>query len=1024
MLRLVFVFCDFQLLVNADWAPVKMAKSTVKKTKTAEKPTTAKRGRKKKTDEPGSLDDLSARDEEVPNKKTRTTRTKKTLDFKENQDDTFNSTVRSTRSNDTTKRSSRSNDTRSNDTMASTQSHDTTVRSTRSSDTTVRSTRSSDSTFRTRASTSSFDDKPADKTLTNEGTAVKKPKRVVIKEEAATTKAAAVRSTRDRAKKTKPKEQEADDDRYAKIVDEDENESPPPSKKTKRNAKKSKKDSSESKENEDRAINSTVNTTRSSTSSAASTSAGHIAAAATDSSGQPNPPDDQDEDTGESSESAGYDVKIMRKIFFAAKYVHKQQKCVQSLYKLIKEMKFEVFYEEFCRNVKCVLQYEHENAEVRFILDMIATFMISVKNENLLKNKMNEETFDEIGMELFGKDTFAVATISKTYKNLLDYTLSDALIPYLNSTKVNTRLNTLYLVRNILKHVVDIEFNIYERLKAILIDRTSDKNANARLSAIYTIFRFQSMDDPEDKVINAVRFHLKHDPTHSVRLACLKVICPTDEVIPDLVLKTRDIKSKIREMAFQKIAKKIDLQQLTDKQRLTLLNNGFKDRDPKVKQAVREFLVPAWMKCYDDDLIELLNGLDVIVNVDVISKFLEIAFQYSFSIKIEKQTKLHLLIDKFYDDYLDEQSLLNKRQLSPENCLFWRCLGAFLKKNEDEVLKCQPDLEKRMNLRKEINSLLEAIDDLEVDASETTASSSAGDEAAGDVAAGEDRPMSAESEHTAANDDERPVNRDDLEELHRANPVDLIMPSLSNFVAYFQSFCIDVNANQYEQDDLIELEFIFKELCLFLDNYDIADDSQKQLIVNLAEQIILMDELGDKFHEYIEHLMRFLSRSVVRTNEELISYTVDITNKVEASLEIEDSEEELPMVDPKEIRKLELDFARESITYNEMKINLEHAVVKQEYNIAHDLKIQVDKIKAKMDLLKREIDGMKNISILQRPKPETEIDIKDHPSVHAKLLQIFGSCLRYGQFRNLTAIMDTRITKYVSVLPVHLNQIY
>ena len=790
-----------------------------------------------------------------------------------------------------------------------------------------------------------------------------------------------VRSARGRPKKAKT-EEKADDGRYAKIVDEEDE--PRPSKK--KNAKRSKTESSESKENEDRVINSTANTTISSTSSAASNGQ-----RATDT---PTALDDQDEETGDSGESAGYDVKIMRKILYAAQFVHKQQKCVQSLYKLIKEIKFEVFYEEFCRNVKCILQYESENEKVVNVLDMIATFMISVKNENLLKNKMSEETFDEIGLELFGKDTFAIATISKTYKNLLDYILSDALIPFLNSLSVNTRLNTLYLVRKILQHVVDIEFHIYERLKSVLIDRTSDKNANARLSAVYTIHRFQNVDDPDDKVINAVRFHLKYDPTPSVRFACLKVICATKEVIPDLILKTRDLKSKIREMAFQKIAKKVDLRQLSVKQRLTLLNNGFKDRDPKVKQAVREFLVPAWIKCYEDDLIELLNDLEVILNVGVISKFLEAAFQYSFSIKLERRTKLHLLIDRFYDDYLDQQSLLNKRQLSPENCLFWRCLGAFMKKNEDELLKCQPDLEKQMNLRNEINSLLEAIDDLEVD---------------------QNKKASEPASSGTPSDDERPMSQEEAE-LNRANPVDLIMPSLSNFVAFFQNFCLDVNSNQYEQDDLIELEFIFRELCLFLDNYDIADDSQKQLTINLAEQIILMEELGNKFDEYIEHLMRFLSKSVVRTNEELISYTVDITNKVEASLENEDPEEELPMVDPKMIRNLELDFARESLAYNELKINLDHAVVRQEYDIAHDIKVQVDKIKGKMDSLKKEINRMQNISIRQRPEPEIEIEIKDHPTVHVKLLQIFGSCLRYGQFRNLTAMMDTRITKYVSPL--------
>lgn len=127
-------------------------------------------------------------------------------------------------------------------------------------------------------------------------------------------------------------------------------------------------------------------------------------------------------------------------------------------------------------------------------------------------------------------------------------------------------------------------------------------------------------------VISALKFHLKHDNAPTVRIACLNVIYSTKEVIPDLILKTRDVNSKIREIAFKKLAKKINFKELTINNRLTLLNNGFKDRNEKVNLAVKNSLVPAWLKCYDDDLIELLSDLNVIDNVDVVSKFLEFIF--------------------------------------------------------------------------------------------------------------------------------------------------------------------------------------------------------------------------------------------------------------------------------------------------------------------------------------------------------------------------------------------------------------
>lgn len=45
--------------------------------------------------------------------------------------------------------------------------------------------------------------------------------------------------------------------------------------------------------------------------------------------------------------------------------------------------------------------------------------------------------------------------------------------------------------------------------------------------------------------------------------------------------------------------------------------------------------------------------------------------------------------------------------------------------------------------------------------------------------------------------------------------------------------------------------------------------------------------------------------------------------------------------------------------------------------------------------LKEEINLTWDINIQQK----LEIDIKNHPSVHAKLLRILGSCLRYGFWR-------------------------
>lgn len=160
--------------------------------------------------------------------------------------------------------------------------------------------------------------------------------------------------------------------------------------------------------------------------------------------------------------------------------------------------------------------------------------------------------------------------------------------------------------------------------------------------------------------------------------------------------------------------------------------------------------------------------------------------------------------------------------------------------------------------------------------------------------------------------------------------------------------------------------------------------------------------------------MKYLSKFVIKTNEELVEYTVDITNKVEATLENEPEEEEFPIVDPKEVRKLELSYARKTICLNDAKDKLDEALVTKKYDAAHTFKQEIEKYEIEINDIKYEINRMKNISIRQKSEIEFEYDVKDYPSIHVKLLQIFGSCLRFGTFKNLTSMMDTRITNYVS----------
>ena len=513
---------------------------------------------------------------------------------------------------------------------------------------------------------------------------------------------------------------------------------------------------------------------------------------------------------GRSPENPSSNVVLMRKVFEQAQYTQQSDACIRALHHLVAEFEFHVFYEEFCRNLKRILQFEHANPKVRNILATISAFLLSAKkkysSENLKRrlslnksagqSKRSRSAFDlsaedcendenrdvsnkpgaresrsesrpehnvstdEIilmmneatsakrmnrqiqtsskaskpgqprGMPNASSADLSCSTEPETtedeqlhklyrlFRNLLDFVISDVLLPFFSSVNVNTRLNAAFSLLKLVNTIEDLDVSLFGRLRASLLERLIDKSPKVRSMAAVLLYRFQDHQLPNDAVQDGLIFHLKYDTSPPVRLACLNVLLLNKDTLPALLSKTRDPNDSVREKAFGKLAKKIDFKaHLNAEQRLFLIRTGLNDRCQSVQVAFRKLVIPAWIRSYADNLVELLMGLELIdeseawlsnqTNCELIERFLAGHFESTLSVSQCGLSKLHLILVDFCKHHLDDELLIKHELFNAETFFLWRALIKFLKSKEDALDRAIDMAAKRIQLKEQFVQLLE-----------------------------------------------------------------------------------------------------------------------------------------------------------------------------------------------------------------------------------------------------------------------------------------------------------------------------
>uniref|UniRef100_A0AAR2JLH0 Nuclear condensin complex subunit 3 C-terminal domain-containing protein n=1 Tax=Pygocentrus nattereri TaxID=42514 RepID=A0AAR2JLH0_PYGNA len=311
------------------------------------------------------------------------------------------------------------------------------------------------------------------------------------------------------------------------------------------------------------------------------------------------------------------------------------------------------FHEEFLRCLKyAMIVYTREPA-VENVIDFVVKFAVSF--ETPMNEEEEEESEEDDGSFLNFLLNFLLES----------HTANSHAVRFRVCQLINKLLGSL-------SENAQVDDEICERIHEAMLIRVTDKYPNVRIQAALAMARLQDPNDPECPTIKAYMLLLENDSNAEVRRAVLSCIAPAAFTLPKIYKRTRDVKEKVRKLSYQVLAEKVHIRALTIAQRVSLLQHGL--NDSSVKEVVKVFLLPAWLRLLQNDILQLLHRLDV----ENCAETAVLALHALFS----TATTLDDLLQN--GAKLDERKLIPVDALTCENVLYWRAACEFVKAKGDE----------------------------------------------------------------------------------------------------------------------------------------------------------------------------------------------------------------------------------------------------------------------------------------------------------------------------------------------------
>ena len=782
-------------------------------------------------------------------------------------------------------------------------------------------------------------------------------------------------------------------------------------------------------------------------------------------------------------------LKMTCKIFTEAQSAHNVNSCIERMLKFFREVDYELVYYALRECTLYALMNTPEDApHKKYVFGFLTRLLvrrcqIELEEDGGTEVPEEEEESDsdqEVSEESDHDDLLADEPSSGRSKGkkavkkpkakkkekkpvlrltIVDRIIQEVFIQALEADSVTTRVNCCCMSANILEEINDIMGSIYDQLRKALIDCLANKSAVVRAEAVRSLLRFQEITTVNDVVTAAFKFHLNSDPDPKVRQAILCVIEPSKTTLDTIITKTRDVKDFVRKAAYMKICDRVHVKTLTFEQRLSILREGLHDRSPAVRTTVQKKLIVQWLRCCNDDVIELLEIMDIESDIPTIEAMLTIMFKMYMNQKNGDKSKFHAFVENFKNTFLDARKLLLKKPLTVENTYLWFTLAKFCKENNINQLisKDASDLaqvsnEVDTNFEKEIDELFANI--------QLSALVPAGESQNMDASVKDTEEEDADTTLTGPTPPKKSKTTIDTE----VDLLDVILPQAPHLCYFLKRFAQTVEKTEFDDLQLSDYEFVYDHLVKILGLVEIRDSCQKSILVNTVKEIFNLENLPSKLTNVCPPLMSLLAKNVFHTSDELLKFTQDIIqdiyNKIfeddeesEQSMSVDDdndafvAERQEKKKEPKtprkeytksEVRQIEIKYAEITIKLEEVNDELDLNVKNQNYLAAEELKSKKHLLEKERDALKRErliargevVDsededdeeaevqrrGQRRSSTTEGHSQSNiadkqEVKLDQHPKELMKCLLIFTACLEAGSFTELNTVIQTNLEK-------------
>ncbi|XP_054156320.1 condensin complex subunit 3-like [Oppia nitens] len=709
----------------------------------------------------------------------------------------------------------------------------------------------------------------------------------------------------------------------------------------------------------------------------------------------------------------------MRAIFDDSQRLDKHTECLVRLSCLQRQYtknkrSIKEFYRELIRDVKYSLwvpdsRSPYTQNTIAFIVKYLLTFPATIEIDPTVNGRAGRGDDGNGGYLTLNGDN------DELRHELINAILEDVVIPYTNSTKVECRLNSCFLIRLLSDELDDISEDMFEKIRKALLDRTVDKVTSVRAAAIMALHRFQDSSNDNDLVILAIHFHLDYDPDPEVRHNCLKSMAALQQSLTHFVGATRDVKDFIRKTAYNQIASKLQMKCFTIEQRLTILKNGLKDRSPAVRKVVESVLIPSWVKSCDNNLVQLLIALDIQTDIELIEKMLIIYFKHLLSEKLgdddnKPKTSFHQLVEEFCAQNLTKERLFSV-SLNVENIFLWRFLCEFCQSNKIATKDIKTNVSSPPSSPPP-QPMTESNDPID-----TTGNNTVSDDQFNVV-----QQFSATND-IDYNDNECQNLSPDESNVQNVDLFDLLVPEVPLFYSYLEKFMTNVIEQDLSMEDALDFEFIFNQFMKVSLLLDIGDEAQRKMLIKSLRVILMNDAIGYKFLNYVAPVMKCLARKGFTDNITFLDFTVEIISEIfnaigaasddldsiaeeTAGRELEDQKNKLiEMIDKLRIELQEMDGNDDERRESEktQEINVKLTDCQQELNAIQD------KISATNNISFSQSSQTSSLQISTRTSSLPSFT--DHPKSLMRCLHMFSSCLEFSDFSQVNAVMQTHIEK-------------